>query len=114
MSSSHNLVYAAKTAITGGRESRSRRHGNHLVAASDYLSATDQTYIAIHRSAMVIKAALEIDPDLGRVLEWFENDVITELGGTPLSMVLQGRHAQVMVFLERCARVESAAACSLE
>jgi hypothetical protein len=114
MSSSHNVLYAAKTAITGGRESRSRKHGNHPVAASDHLSATDQAHFAIHRSAMVIKAALEIDSDLERVLNWFENDVITELGGTPLSMVLQGRHALVMLFLERCARVESDAAYSLE
>jgi hypothetical protein len=63
--------------------------------------------MALYQSAVVLKAAMKIDPDLGKVLDWFQNDVITEFGGTPLSMVLQGKYVQVLVFLDRCTRVES-------
>jgi hypothetical protein len=75
--------------------------------ATDYPSVNDLSCIAIYQSAMVMKAAMKIDPDLGSVLDWFENDIIAEFGETPLSMVLQGRYVQVILFLDRCSRVES-------
>jgi len=75
--------------------------------ATDYPSVNDLSCIAIYQSAMVMKAAMKIDPDLGSVLDWFENDIIAEFGETPLSMVLQGRYVQVILFLDRCSREES-------
>ncbi|RDS86098.1 hypothetical protein [Dyella psychrodurans] len=71
---------------------------------STSIESARRSCLVIAHSAQVVKAALNIDADLEMVLDWFENDFIDELGGTAMHLVLQGRHAQVIAFLDRVAR----------
>ena len=74
------------------------------LAAGERADRPRPSNVAVLQAIQVIVAAMKITPNLDVTLQWFEHDVIAELGGTALGLVLQGRHAQVMAFLERCAR----------
>src|SRR5215469_7157385 len=69
-----------------------------------YSDVSSRSCAAIYHQALVIKAATRVEPDLMKVLDWLENGVVVEPGETPLDLILQGKYAQVIAFIDRCAR----------
>ncbi|WP_266182059.1 hypothetical protein [Dyella humicola] len=78
-----------------------RAANQHIIEAEVTMDWPPRFHLVIGHLAQVIKAAMRVEPDLEMVMDWFENDFIEELGGTAMHIVLQGRPAQVIAFLDR-------------